>query len=256
MKIGINCGHTLTGQPGCGAIGFIDESVEVRRVGKSLMSLLRRSGHTVIDCTNDYASSTSENLSKIVSMANAQTLDLFVSIHFNSGGGHPAMREYGTEEYEYLGTGSEHGPDYYIIDTGIDATQYAITRIEFRNESTVTELTLKIQDGKYCVEVYCQQWKWSRLIAYYVDMSLTEHTDYQCCAYGLECDIKNKIARIVDYSKVEKYYKNREMYRVCVRGNPAWDVGDYTGLQIGDYYKLCLILERKLTFDGSFKDRL
>ena len=34
MRIGINCGHTVSGQPGCGAVGRIDESVETRAVGK------------------------------------------------------------------------------------------------------------------------------------------------------------------------------------------------------------------------------
>ena len=97
MKIGINCGHTVSLQPGCGAVGFIDESVETRNVGRELMNLFRNGGHTVVDCTNDYAASTSENLAKIVDLANAQTLDLFVSIHFNAGEGR------GTEVYTYGG---------------------------------------------------------------------------------------------------------------------------------------------------------
>ena len=97
MKIGINCGHSLSGQPGCGAVGRIDESVETRNVGRALMRLFRESGHSVVDCTNDYAKSTSENLAKIVDLANTQPLDLFVSIHFNAGGGR------GTEIYTYGG---------------------------------------------------------------------------------------------------------------------------------------------------------
>ena len=87
MIIGINCGHTISGQPGSGAVGYLNESNETRRVGKSLITLLRRAGHTVYDCTNDYAHTTSENLAEIVRMANERELDLFVSIHFNSGGG-------------------------------------------------------------------------------------------------------------------------------------------------------------------------
>lgn len=97
MRIGINCGHTVSGQPGCGAVGYIDESVETREVGKRVMVLLRQAGHTVVDCTNDYAPSTSSNLGQIVSIANTQPLDLFVSIHFNSGGGR------GTEVWTYGG---------------------------------------------------------------------------------------------------------------------------------------------------------
>ena len=59
------------------------------------MDYLRSRGVMVVDCTNDYASTVSENLSRIVAMANAQPLDLFVSIHFNSGGGR------GTEVFTY-----------------------------------------------------------------------------------------------------------------------------------------------------------
>ncbi len=97
MRIGINCGHTVSGQPGCGAVGYLNESDETRRVGKRLTELLRGEGHTVYDCTNDYADTTLENLSEIVRMANAQPLDLFVSVHFNSGGGN------GCEVYTYGG---------------------------------------------------------------------------------------------------------------------------------------------------------
>lgn len=97
MRIGINCGHTVSGQPGCGAVGYIDESAETRNVGKRLITLLRESGHTVYDCTNDYAPSISSNLSQIVDLANRPLLDLFVSIHFNAGGGK------GCEVYTYGG---------------------------------------------------------------------------------------------------------------------------------------------------------
>lgn len=101
MRIGVNCGHTVSGQPGCGAVDLIDESVETRAVGKYLIKFLRDFGHTVVDCTNDYAPSTSSNLSQIVDMANKQPLDLFISIHFNAGGGR------GTEVYTYGGQSFE-----------------------------------------------------------------------------------------------------------------------------------------------------
>ena len=87
MRIGINPGHTVSGTTGCGAVGYIDESKEVRKVGRVLMDMLRKGGHTVYDCTNDYAPTVSSNLKQIVDKANSHPLDLFVSIHFNSGGG-------------------------------------------------------------------------------------------------------------------------------------------------------------------------
>lgn len=49
------------------------------------------------DCTDDYAISESDNLNKIVKLANKQSLDLFVSVHFNSGGGR------GTEVFTHGG---------------------------------------------------------------------------------------------------------------------------------------------------------
>ncbi len=101
MRIGINCGHTVSGTVGCGAVGDIDESVEAREVGYALENLLKGAGHTVYDCTNDHADSVGKNLSNIVNMANAQPLDLFVSIHFNSGGGQ------GTEVWTYNGKSFE-----------------------------------------------------------------------------------------------------------------------------------------------------
>lgn len=97
MIVGINCGHTVSGTVGSGAVGYMNESNETRVIGYRLMSYLRSRGVTVVDCTDDYSATVSENLSKIVSKANAQPLDLFVSIHFNSGGGR------GTEVYTYNG---------------------------------------------------------------------------------------------------------------------------------------------------------
>lgn len=101
MRIGINCGHTVSGEVGCGAVDYIDESVEAREVGYALENLLKGAGHKVYDCTNDHADSVGKNLSNIVNMANAQPLDLFVSIHFNSGGGQ------GTEVWTYNGKSFE-----------------------------------------------------------------------------------------------------------------------------------------------------
>lgn len=87
MKIGINCGHTVSGTVGSGAVGYINESDETRKVGYKLEEYLKERGVDVLDCTDDYSASVSENLGKIVSMANFEPLDLFVSVHFNSGGG-------------------------------------------------------------------------------------------------------------------------------------------------------------------------
>lgn len=95
-NVGVNDGHTISG-PGCGAVGIINESEHTRKVGNALRSYLKANGVNAINCTVDYASTTSESLSLVVQQANRQDLDWFISIHFNAGGGK------GVEVYTYEG---------------------------------------------------------------------------------------------------------------------------------------------------------
>lgn len=87
MKIGINCGHTVSGTVGSGAVGLLNESDETRAVGYTLMRKLKEKGVSVVDCTDNNSPTVSDNLKRICDKANAQPLDMFLSIHFNSGGG-------------------------------------------------------------------------------------------------------------------------------------------------------------------------
>lgn len=66
MIVGINCGHTVSGTVGSGAVGFLNESNETRRVGYKVMEYLRAKGATVVDCTDDYSSTVSENLKRLL----------------------------------------------------------------------------------------------------------------------------------------------------------------------------------------------
>lgn len=95
--IGIDMGHSLSGA-GTGASGLMNEVTENRKIGNRLIEILKEKGYSVVNCSVDSASSTSNQLAGIVQKANAQNLDLFVSIHLNSGGGH------GTETYTYPST--------------------------------------------------------------------------------------------------------------------------------------------------------
>ena len=54
MIVGINCGHTVSGTVGSGAVGFLNESNETRRVGYKVMEYLRAKGVTVVDGTEVY----------------------------------------------------------------------------------------------------------------------------------------------------------------------------------------------------------
>ena len=66
MIVGINCGHTVSGTVGSGAVGFLNESNETRRVGYKVMEHLRAKGVTVVDCTDDYSSTVSGNLKRLL----------------------------------------------------------------------------------------------------------------------------------------------------------------------------------------------
>lgn len=97
MKIILNAGHTASGA-GSGAVGFINESTETRRVVNLVKYYLRGKGHTVIVANVDKAKSQYEYLREVVKIANKHAdADMFVSVHFNAGGGT------GCECYTYKG---------------------------------------------------------------------------------------------------------------------------------------------------------
>ena len=87
MMIGIDKGHSAWDKSPCGAVGLLNESKENRQVGDKVIQKLRALGHTVIDCSCNSASNVNEQLAAIVNKANAQKLDLFLSLHLNAGGG-------------------------------------------------------------------------------------------------------------------------------------------------------------------------
>ncbi|MEG0728274.1 MAG: N-acetylmuramoyl-L-alanine amidase [Anaerovoracaceae bacterium] len=82
MKYGVDKGHTISGS-NYGASGFMEESKETRVIGDMVVAILKAEGNSIVDCTVDKASSNSESINLRVQKANAQRLDLFVSIHFN-----------------------------------------------------------------------------------------------------------------------------------------------------------------------------
>lgn len=86
MRINVHAGHNPDGKTACGAVGLIRESTEARKVKDKVIEMLRAQGHTVYDCTVDNGTSQNDVLKKIVAKCNAHTVDLDISIHFNSGG--------------------------------------------------------------------------------------------------------------------------------------------------------------------------
>lgn len=87
MKIILNAGHTKSGA-GSGAVGYLHESDETRRVVNLIRYYLRGKGHEVIVANVDKAESQAAYLYGVARKANAHIdADLFVSVHFNAGGG-------------------------------------------------------------------------------------------------------------------------------------------------------------------------
>lgn len=153
MRIGINCGHTLDGQPGSGAVGLIRESAETRAVGNALIMSLTKAGHKVYNCTDDYAISTQDNLNKIVEIANKQTLDLFVSIHFNSGGGKgvEVLTNNGTKHTEAVNVCNELNV-LGFVNRGIkDGSKLAVVR---RTNAKAMLIEVCFVDTKTDVDLY------------------------------------------------------------------------------------------------------
>lgn len=79
MKIINNNGHTLNGL-GSGAIGYLNESVCTRQIGKYFIEGMRSLGHTVYDLTIDKSTS---YLFEVVNKANKYNVDYAITHHLN-----------------------------------------------------------------------------------------------------------------------------------------------------------------------------
>lgn len=91
MKIAVDFGHGL--YPDTGAVGITKEENIIDPVGIRLVGKLREKGIEVIETRPSKASSVQDSLDQRANIANKNNVDLFISIHANSGGGK------GTEVY-------------------------------------------------------------------------------------------------------------------------------------------------------------
>lgn len=107
----VHGGHSLNCR---GVSGLLDEVIEDRAVKNKLIELLRANGDTVYDCTDDYGTTQSANLTSIVSKCNAHNVDLDISIHLNSARNDPH------------GDGKCGGVEVYGYDDRIYGTAYRI----------------------------------------------------------------------------------------------------------------------------------
>ena len=104
MKINIHAGHNPDGKTACGAVGYMKESTEARKLKDKVIVYLEMDGHTVYDCTVNDGKNASDILKKIVAKCNANKVDKDVSIHFNAGSSDPDDKTTGTEVLVYSDT--------------------------------------------------------------------------------------------------------------------------------------------------------
>lgn len=83
----VHAGHCPDNQGACGAIGYLKESTEARRVKNYVIKYLEEAGQEVFDCTYEKRGTREECLQSIVSKCNQNKVELDISIHLNSGGG-------------------------------------------------------------------------------------------------------------------------------------------------------------------------
>lgn len=100
MKYGIDIGHNCP-YVDTGAVGIRKEDELNKLVGIRVMEKLKELRHEVVNCTPIGASNLSNSLNIRINKANEEKVDLYVSIHFNAGGGH------GTEVFSIPNTGKE-----------------------------------------------------------------------------------------------------------------------------------------------------
>ena len=113
MRFVINAGHTKFTN-GTGAVGYLNESVETRKVAYELMKLLADTSHEVIPAVYDKSSN---NLQETAKLANNVNCDYLISIHLNAGGGQ------GCEVYTWRG----------VKDVKAVKTCEGLARLGFRN---------------------------------------------------------------------------------------------------------------------------
>ena len=87
MKFGLDIGHNCK-PVDIGAIGLRKEDELNKIVGLKVMEKLNALKHEVVLCTPSYASNLGDSLYRRTNKANEEKVDLYVSIHFNAGGGH------------------------------------------------------------------------------------------------------------------------------------------------------------------------
>jgi len=86
LKYGIDIGHNCP-PVDTGAVGIRKEDELNKQVGLRVMEKLKALKHEVVNCTPSGATNLGNSLYRRINKANVEKVDIYVSIHFNAGGG-------------------------------------------------------------------------------------------------------------------------------------------------------------------------
>lgn len=82
MKATISAGHGPHDKNGYGAVGYLNESKENRKIVAAAIKYMK--GHTVYDCTDNSNHTATENLRCEVAKSNRYDVDIHASVHLNA----------------------------------------------------------------------------------------------------------------------------------------------------------------------------
>lgn len=107
LSFNIHAGHNPAGMVACGTVGYLNESVENRKVCTTLKTMLQRNNYTVYDCTCNDGKNKMDVLEKICAKCNEHIVDYDISIHFNAF------------EKEYISDKKTKGVECYIYPSNL-----------------------------------------------------------------------------------------------------------------------------------------
>ena len=225
MKFNVHAGHGAQDSKSPGAVGLIKESIEDRKVKDEVISLLRKEGHTVYDCTVDYPSSQQDDLNKIIEKCNSNNVDLDISIHFNSGAN------------DERGNGNTTGVEVLVYKLGGEAEKVAkrisnqVAKLNLKNRGVkvrnnlaylkntkATSLLIEccFVDDKDDVNAYNYKTMAKAIVEGILNKTINiDNTKYtNCILYGN--DIDKVAAEILGWAKSDCIIKN-------VKDHIAWE---------------------------------
>lgn len=135
MYINVHAGHNPDGKVACGAVGLIKESTCAREVKSLVVDGLRKSGHTVYDCTVDDGVGKNDVLNKIIKKCNAHAVDIDVSIHFNAAAN------------DMRGNGKTTGTEVLVYNSKSASVPYAKKVLESICSLGFTNRGIKVRNG-------------------------------------------------------------------------------------------------------------